>query len=265
LTFLLPVTSILLHAKFLCRLDSDGLVGFVDVEGQGAEDGTYDTLLALPLLVTSKIVLFNHKGAPTVSHMLSQLGVLARAAEYIDLGEAGSNKKGKKKPFGHLHVMFRDFSFEGSEEDVYDQLMGKEKLGTKSLKPTSNDPYKAAQERNDIRDLLIANFESINVWLFKQPSSPSNLRAHEELPEELVDPSFIQTCKRLLATVTGQLKRPKYFNGAALNGPKLRTLITQVCSQLNEGGAISVPSVFKAMESETLVLDLFFNFFCVLN
>ena len=28
---------------------------FVDVEGQGAEDGTYDTLLALPLLLTSKV------------------------------------------------------------------------------------------------------------------------------------------------------------------------------------------------------------------
>ncbi len=38
------------------------LVGFVDVEGQGSEDATYDTLLALPLLLTSKVVLFNHKG-----------------------------------------------------------------------------------------------------------------------------------------------------------------------------------------------------------
>jgi len=28
---------------------------FVDVEGQGAEDNTYDTLLALPLLLTSKV------------------------------------------------------------------------------------------------------------------------------------------------------------------------------------------------------------------
>ena len=31
--------------------------------------------------------LFNHKGAPTVSDMLSKLGVLARAAEYIDLSD----------------------------------------------------------------------------------------------------------------------------------------------------------------------------------
>jgi hypothetical protein len=32
------------------------LIGFVDVEGQGAEDGTYDTMLALPLLLTSKVI-----------------------------------------------------------------------------------------------------------------------------------------------------------------------------------------------------------------
>ncbi len=62
-------------------------VGFVDVEGQGAEDGTYDTILALPLLLVSKVVLFNHKGAPTVSDMLSKLGVLARAADCVDLGK----------------------------------------------------------------------------------------------------------------------------------------------------------------------------------
>lgn len=34
---------------------SNPLISFVDVEGQGAEDGTYDTMLALPLLLTSKV------------------------------------------------------------------------------------------------------------------------------------------------------------------------------------------------------------------
>ena len=67
---------------------SEPQIGFVDVEGQGAEDNSYDTMLALPLLLTSRCVLFNHKGAPTVSDMLSKLGVLARAADYIDVGEA---------------------------------------------------------------------------------------------------------------------------------------------------------------------------------
>lgn len=113
--------------------------------------------------------------------MLSKLGVLARAAEYIDLGDekesefeltwrgvrrtgrmlhiaekAGEEtKSATKKKFGHLHVLFRDFSFEGTREvlscclccipshccrcvrvtqSVYEQLFTKEKV-QKSLKP----------------------------------------------------------------------------------------------------------------------------------
>jgi hypothetical protein len=47
------------------------MCGFVDVEGQGAEDGTYDTLLALPLLLTSRVVLFNHKVNKTLYYVVS--------------------------------------------------------------------------------------------------------------------------------------------------------------------------------------------------
>lgn len=130
-------------------------IGFVDVEGQGDKDSTYDTMLALPLLLASKVVLFNHKGAPTVHDMLSKLGVLARAADYIELAEdsedgdqgakddeeddeeeegdgegdkAGGKSGASTAKFGHLHVLFRDFSFDAAKEDVYEQLLGKEKI-----------------------------------------------------------------------------------------------------------------------------------------
>src|SRR5206468_977582 len=100
-----------------------------------AEDNSYDTMLALPLLLTSKIVLFNHKGAPTVSDMLSKLGVLARAADYIELAEETKENNDEeesktgpssKKKFGHLHVLFRDFSFDGDKKSVYHQLFDME-------------------------------------------------------------------------------------------------------------------------------------------
>lgn len=179
-------------------------IGFVDVEGQGAEDNSHDTMLALPLLLTSRITLFNHRGAPTVSDMLSKLGVLARAADYVDVGDGGNgsadqdsatdsddeesvaraskkesfasqrgagNGNGRSKRFGHLHVIFRDFAFEGTRESVYQQLMGLENVqvqraskgGSKSLNAASNsksdrdrekDAIRAIQERNDIRNLL---------------------------------------------------------------------------------------------------------------
>jgi hypothetical protein len=242
-------------------------VGFVDVEGQGDQDGTHDTMLALPLLVTSKVVLFNHKGAPTVNDMLVKLGVLARAADFIDL-EDEDQKADEKKPlsratslhtagkkFGHLHVLFRDFSFEGTKEDVLEQLIGKEstKHLTKSGPGGSNDPLKAAKERNDIRELLNENFQSVNVWLFKQPANADQLREHKELPENLIDPEFGVTVKELLAVITQQLASPTKFNGNNLTGTRVQSLLKQVATQINTGGAVNVPSVFRAMEKETVL------------
>ena len=264
-------------------------IGFVDVEGQGAEDSQYDTMLALPLLLTSKVILFNHKGAPTVNEMLTRLGVLARAAEYIDIdGDDNANGKesgddtdgsstnrvsyasqrlsGTSKKFGHLHVIFRDFSFEGNEQDVYQQLLGLEPVQptktsktTKSFNPSmksdrdrENDALKAVQERNDIRNLLHENFQSIHIWLLKQPASGDVLKQYRELPEEHVDPAFTSEVHRLQYVLTQQLQTPTLFAGSYLNGTKISTLLTQITQTLNTNGAISVPSVFKAMENETV-------------
>eukprot|EP00457_Paulinella_chromatophora_P001921 gb/GEZN01001923.1/.p1 GENE.gb/GEZN01001923.1/~~gb/GEZN01001923.1/.p1 ORF type:complete len:672 (+),score=109.52 gb/GEZN01001923.1/:59-2074(+) len=237
-------------------------LGFVDVEGQGAEDGTYDTMLALPLLLTSRVVLFNHKGAPTVSDMLSKLGVLARAAEYIDVGEGeaektddspvGNGEHEEKKKFGHLHVLFRDFSFSGDSESVYNQLMNPEKV-IKTLKPKSGmDPSAAAKERNDIRDLLLRNFLTINVWLFRQPGNPDDLKANHELPADKIDAEFQDTVKQLLKCIVEQTYDATRFHNSNLTGPKHVSLLKQITASLNEGGIISVPSVFAGMEKETL-------------
>lgn len=41
------------------------------------------------------------------------------------------------------------------------------------------------------------------------------------------------------------------FNGAAITGERLAMLMNEIVHALNEHGSISVPSVFRAMESET--------------
>jgi hypothetical protein len=273
--------------------DTTPQVGFVDVEGQGDKDSTYDTMLALPLLLASKVVLFNHKGAPTVHDMLSKLGVLARAAEYIELadddagddvggddhdddgggdddddddggggGGGEKNKKKKKRKFGHLHVMFRDFSFAATREEVYDQLLGKEKVKkSKMLKATGAkgggeggvmDGRAAAKERNDIRQMLLKNFSSIDVWLFKQPASAADLKAHKELPLNLVSPAFMEQVCALRASVISQMRTPRRFNGHTLTGPRLAGVVSQVVGALNDGGAINVPSLYRSMEHESV-------------
>jgi len=226
------------------------------------------------LLMVSKIVLFNHKGAPTVNDMLSKLGVLARAADYIDLSETETEEEKKggkkrdtitrrtseanisKKKFGHLHVLFRDFSFEGTIEDVYEQLLGKEKvvkdLRSAGGKNNGADPAKAAKERNDIREMLLDNFESINVWLVKQPASADDLRNYKEVPPHLIDHDFTSTVKSLLKKITEQMATPTYFHAQPLTGPRLQHLIHQVATAINEGGAVNVPSVYRAMETQVV-------------
>jgi hypothetical protein len=129
--------------------------------------------------------------------------------------------------------------------------MGKEKI-SKTLKTTALDAAKASKERNDIRDLLKANFESISVWLFKQPASADDLKHHKELPANMVDPEFTATVQELRQTITAQMATPTMFNGKPLTGPRLTTLIGQVTTALNEGGIINVPSVYRAMEKETV-------------
>lgn len=244
------------HVQTYGELDFDRaediLCGFVDVEGQGAEGSQHDTMLALPLLLTGKVVLFNHKGAPTVSHMLSQMGVLARAAEYIEFTDGTDSEDTKR--FGHLHVLFRDFSFEGDEKTIYDQLFKQEKVPKKQQgKSTSGlDPVKAAKERNSVRKLLLENFESVNVWLFRQPANADILMEVNELTADKVDSQFLDTVNSLMRVISKQLSTPTKFNGTNLTGSKLNELLCQVCSTINEGDSINVPSVFRAMEKNTL-------------
>ena len=51
-------------------------VGFVDVEGQGDQSEAYDALLVTPLLLLSKVILFNWKGGVEKTSMLKLLATL---------------------------------------------------------------------------------------------------------------------------------------------------------------------------------------------
>lgn len=57
---------------------------------------------------------------------------------------------------------------------------------------------------------------------------------------------------KLSVVLAAQLATPTNFNQTPLTGVRIATLLTQITSSLNTHGAISVPSVFAAMESETV-------------
>jgi hypothetical protein len=55
-------------------------VGFVDAEGQGDRDTTYDARIACPVLLAAKCVLFNWRDSLQKDRILDLLGVMCRAA-----------------------------------------------------------------------------------------------------------------------------------------------------------------------------------------
>jgi len=116
-----------------------------------------------------------------------------------------------------------------------------------------NNKIQPINERNDIRSLLKKNFTSINVHLFKQPANPEHLKSHAELPQELIDSEFINTVNELRDQIAEQTKEPRRFNGVVLTGSRLCGVLTQIVDIVNKGVDVNVPSVFRAMEQETIL------------
>lgn len=67
------------------RTSTNMNVGFVDAEGQGDRDVEYDANLVCPVLLASKCVIFNWKDSLQKDRLLNHLGIMAKAAENVQL------------------------------------------------------------------------------------------------------------------------------------------------------------------------------------
>src|SRR5690606_14625838 len=97
-------------------------VSFVARCCQGDRDERYDAKLVCPILLCSKSVIFNWKDSLQRDRMLKLLGVMQKAALSVDPSNESSTKI-----FGHLHIVFRDWQYEGTRESVYNTLFAKER------------------------------------------------------------------------------------------------------------------------------------------
>lgn len=223
-------------------------VAFVDAEGQGDKDVMYDTILAIPLLLTTRVLIFNHKGAPVVNRILEQLSVLARAAEYVQLDGGEEDEK----LFGHLHIVFRDYTFDSDSDAVYNQLFTLEKVPRRNLRDASKDGKAAAvRERNDVRTLLLDNFASVRVWLMDQPATPDVLK-RGALGDRDVCPRFKQQCKEMLQVMSEQLQEPHRIAGHPTTGARITSVFKQIVDSLNNKKCVSLPSPLEGMERENI-------------
>lgn len=76
----------------------ESYVGFVDVEGQGDRDSLFDVNLALPILVSSAVVIFNWHGPLQRNTLLDGLGTLAKAGRCFDSETDGTDTKCSVSP-----------------------------------------------------------------------------------------------------------------------------------------------------------------------
>ncbi len=86
-----------------------GCAFFVDTEGQGDEDVDSDTTLLTPILLLSKVVLFNWKGGLQKNQILNELAILVEVGNCV----SSNSLEDDTSKFGHLHIVLRDFHFQG--------------------------------------------------------------------------------------------------------------------------------------------------------
>jgi hypothetical protein len=246
-------------------------VGFVDVEGQGDQSDAYDALLVTPLLLLSKVILFNWMGGVEKTSMLKLLTSLARAASKIDLGNASD----EGPIFGHLHIVFRDWRFKsvnddnGSESDYDDESdgqddgagggvsgggvsgggaggAGKSEAASASVSCSLEEEVFAMlmdqeagndegiTERNATRKQLGKAFASIRVWLFPAPCAGvvNKKLAFSDLSED-----FRGKVQELRAVTAIQLAEPTLFAQQKLSFGLLSDALSQVVVGMNDPAA----------------------------
>ena len=207
-------------------------VGFVDAEGTGDRDESYDCKLVTPVLIGSKAVLFNWQGGLEQSTIIGKLAVLAKAA-------AGLEAK-TTTVFGHLHILCRDWKYtDKTGDEVRDNLFAREP--GKSME---------VQLRNMARSSLKDAFESVTVWLFPPPvDDTAGLR--ERIQFRDVNHNFLDQVKGLRSKLAEQLAVPRPFEDRALTGVGLSQLFPALVHALNTDEDVIKPqSIFVGMLTE---------------
>ncbi|CAN0201634.1 unnamed protein product [Scytosiphon promiscuus] len=202
-------------------------IGFVDVEGQGDNGELYDTKLVTPLLLLSKVVIYNWKGLPTRATMLDKLSAMTYAASLLSPEE-------REDSFGHLIILLRDVS-STEEQSAHNRIFGRED----ETAPNSS-AGDALKERNEKRKLLEQSFRSTRVCCL--PSPHRDIDGEREIPQAEVSAEFAEKVSELRRTLATDLLEPHRFGDRPIEGGvALATLLAKVCEAANDGSNDLVP------------------------
>jgi hypothetical protein len=235
---------------------ADVQVGFLDAEGMGDRDQSYDALLLTPVLLVSKVIIFNHKGGAQKNDMLELLQRLTAAAGRIQV-----SRTARGKIFENLHVVYRDHDFDdgggsasGSDsDDEPDELddatviqnfkRENKKLRDQLLKEEDESGKGDAADRNQTRRLLLSKFESIHVWALPSPHKEIKDKK-KKLNSSMINDEFKLKAREMKASMAEQLQKPRIFQSSAttsenMNFKTLGSLMEQAVHGMNEEGSLN--------------------------
>ena len=258
------ISSKLAAPKQFGIADTDApMIGFVDMEGQAEKGIEYDTMLATPALLLSKIVLLNviAPNGPSRQEILETLKVMMDAAKKATPPTEGSDdmlnihEHMSTEIFGCLHVILRDCA--NSEAECHSLIFEDEP--TEGLGQLEG---KAARERNLVRaEVRVAFAEPPRTWclprliLADKAAPPENYR---ENPDE-----YVNKIDEMRGSIGSQLATPVLLDGSVLTGERIAHLIPPLTEALSSGEGISPPSLVEAAcdaQAEPLIREALTKF-----
>ena len=210
--------SSVLGAGFEDSPDVD--VAFVDVEGQGDLDPSYDIKLVSPLVLASRVMILNILGAPNRHRALQLLGTLNEAASRLD----GKKIRTEGARCGHLLIVVQNRN--PSEADSM----------RSRLLELEDGPAAGFQERNEIRTALIKNFESIRVHPLPVPVTDAMELQSGLVHSTTFEASYLKASADLRSHVLAAVKMPKQVDSTAhLSRELMEGLIDNFVGAVNRG------------------------------
>lgn len=211
-------------------------VALVDVEGQGDKEENLDVCLALPILLTSKVVLFNWRGGFQKEKILTSLALLRTAAHRVatdmdsDEDSDSDDDSNSNRRFGHLIVVLRDYSCDSTVKKVERKLFRDER-GTN----------KGEESRNAIRKNLRDEFESLSVQVIPPPP--------QDVDDLVAFMAKAPAVAQLRAKISQQLASgPKLFNGEAITGTTAAALVPALVAAVNSSKIVSLKAAWVVVE-----------------
>ncbi|XP_028397313.1 uncharacterized protein LOC114521096 [Dendronephthya gigantea] len=214
------------------KVGNAGFAFFVDTEGQGDEGIESDATLLTPIILLSKVILFNWKGGLQKNQILNELALLVEVANCV----SSKSFEEDKPKFGHLHIVLRDFHFEGTVKEAFAMIFDNE-----------NKRGEQVKERNKIREKLLSSFESIDVCIL--PTPREDVR---ELDLHSTTEEFQQGIKKLKYILLAQMDMPRSFGTVDVNFNNVNAFVKSFAEKLDDGDIVHVKSVVSQLQRGTV-------------